>query len=224
MAEHDNAPDPSILAHAMTCRCLPVTRRQHLTPSISSWSRACRVRIGALLPRATWLAAALLCTAAGSACPGGRRPAGSTVLSRRSKAKEPIDARFRSLSGQTVSLSNFRGKPLVILFFTTWCVPCQVVVARLQRVRAALGNDRIAVLGVAIDTERRLVPPFVEAAGLNFPVVYGSPGLVRRGPFGAIRSVPRLLVLDPRGRLVADEQLPPTQRRLLELLRPLVHT
>lgn len=171
---------------------------------------------------AGWVALTLPAT---SACPGGGRDRGAAQMApgaARPRAGQALDARFRTLSGQTVALSHFRGKPLVILFFTTWCVPCQVVVAHLQRIRAALGNGRVAVLGVAIDTERRLVPTFVEAAGLNFPVVYGNPSLVREGPLGAIRGVPRLLVLDPRGRLVADEQRPPTARRLLEILRPLV--
>ena len=175
-------------------------------------------------PRSPLLWGTALALAAGSAaCPGSQTPRGPLARPAEApRARAPIEAHFEDLRGQDVSLARFRGKPLVILFFTTWCVPCQITVAHLQRVRAALGNTRVAVLGVSIDTERRLVPTFVEAAGFNFPVVYGSPALVRKGPFGPIRGVPRLLVLSPAGHLVADEQKPPTARRLLDILRPWV--
>lgn len=178
--------------------------------------------LGAPLFCAAWMAVMLPATTACTEGPQVRTTARGAPTAARPRASQALEARFQSLSGKTVALSHFRGKPLVVLFFTTWCVPCQVVATHLQRIRAALGNDRIAVLGVSIDTERRLVPTFVEAAGFNFPVVYGSPTLVRHGPLGAIRGVPRLLVLDPRGRLVADEQRPPTPRHLMQILRPLV--
>ena len=45
---------------------------------------------------------------------------------------------------------ELRGKPLVVLFFATWCVVCQIQVARLQPVRAALGNDKVAVLAISL--------------------------------------------------------------------------
>ncbi len=135
---------------------------------------------------------------------------------------KPLDLSLQSLNGKEIRLSQFRGRPLVLFFFTTWCVPCQVQLARIQPVRAALGNDKVAVLGISLDTERRLVAPFVEAAGINFPVAFGEPGWVRGGPLGAVRGVPRLLVLDAKGRPVADRHRPVDARPLLRILKPLV--
>jgi cytochrome c biogenesis protein CcmG, thiol:disulfide interchange protein DsbE len=126
------------------------------------------------------------------------------------------------VGGGEVRLSDFRGKPLVLIFFTTWCVVCQVQVARLQPVRAALGNDRVAVLGVSLDLQRRLVPPFIRAAGFNFPVAYGKPNMVRKSPLGPIRGVPRTIILDARGRKVADFNKPVGSKILLDTLKPLI--
>jgi len=129
---------------------------------------------------------------------------------------------LEGVGGGQVRLSDFRGKPLVVLFFTTWCVVCQVQVARLQPIRAALGNDRVAVLGVSLDLQRRLVAPFVQAAGFNFPVAYGNASMVRKSPLGPIRGVPRTIVLDARGRPVADFKKPVSSKVLLDTLKPLV--
>ncbi len=136
--------------------------------------------------------------------------------------QKPVDMELERLGGGTVSLSSFRGKPLVVLFFATWCVVCQVQVARLQPVRAALGNEKVAVLGISLDLDRRLVAPFVRAAGFNFPVAFGESSMVRGSPLGAIRGVPRVIILDARGRPVADFVRPASSKVLMAVLKPLV--
>ena len=129
---------------------------------------------------------------------------------------------LEAVGGGEVRLSEFRGRPLVLFFFTTWCVVCQVQVARLQPVRAALGNERVAVLGVSLDLQRRLVPHFVRAAGFNFPVAYGRASMVRKSALGAIRGVPRTIILNAKGRPVADFKTPVSSKVLLDTLKPLV--
>jgi len=169
-----------------------------------------------LMTTALWLVVATV--VACPARPSGTVKGGGGRVSRSAS----VDMVFEAVGGGQVRLSEFRGKPLVVIFFTTWCVVCQVQVARLQPVRAALGNDRVAVLGVSLDMQRRLVPHFVRAAGFNFPVAYGRTSMVRKSPFGAIRGVPRTLILDARGRLVADFKMPVSSKIFLDTLQPLI--
>jgi peroxiredoxin len=152
-------------------------------------------------------------------CP---RRGGTSARPRSWNSGKPVEMELEGLNGGQVRLSELRGKPVVVFFFTTWCVVCQVQVARLQPVRAALGNDRIAVLGVALDVQRRLVPPFIQASGFNFPVAYGHPSMVRKSALGAVRSVPRIVILDARGRPVANFVKPVDSKVLLKALRPLL--
>lgn len=133
-----------------------------------------------------------------------------------------MDVTFTSLTGEPLRLSSFRGKPLVVLFFTTWCVPCQVQGARFQPVRAALGAHRVSFLVVSLDTDRRLVPTFLEAAGFTFTAAYGDSEMVRQSPLGPTRDVPRTLVLDREGRLVVDFQGPVEPKALLAVLKALL--
>lgn len=158
------------------------------------------------------------CFVTAMACPSRPGAVRSPVV-RRGK---PVVMTFDAVGGGQIRLADFRGKPLVLLFFTTWCVVCQVQVARLQPVRAALGNHLVAVLAVSLDLQRRLVPPFIRAAGFNFPVAYGHPSMVRRSPLGPIRGVPRTFIFDAKGRPVADFIKPVSSKVLLDTLKPLV--
>jgi peroxiredoxin len=134
-----------------------------------------------------------------------------------------VDLELRRVGGGTLNLSHFRGKPLVILFFATWCLPCQLQAARLHRVRAALGGRaRLGLLGISVDHQPRLVRPFVEAAGFNFPSAYGYARMVKSGPLGAVRGVPRIVVLDAAGRVAADYPRIVDERTLRETLKPLL--
>jgi thiol-disulfide isomerase/thioredoxin len=184
-----------------------------LAPALPLISAACLIAF-----LAVWLAACPGVPANRAGDTGRARPGAGPRLSPR----KAVELELRTVEGELLRLSSFRGKPLVLLFFATWCVPCQVQLARLQPVRAALGNHRVAVVGVALDRQRRLVPTFVEAAGIDFPVVYGDPSMVRSSPLGPVRGVPRTLILDARGRPRADFHRPVDSQVLMKALRPLV--
>ncbi|MDY0001732.1 MAG: TlpA disulfide reductase family protein [Polyangia bacterium] len=154
----------------------------------------------------------------GGAGSGGAGPKGPA----RPGARGAVDVTFTALSGEPLRLSSFRGKPLVMMFFTTWCVPCQVQGSRFKPLRAAIGAHRVTFLAVSVDTERNLVPTFLEAAGFDFPAAYADPEMVRQSPIGPTRDVPRTVVLDREGRLVADLQGPVEPKALLILLKALL--
>ena len=153
-------------------------------------------------------------------CPNRGTP---SKTPRRLKPGTPVDIELRQVGGGTLSLSHFRGKPLVILFFATWCLPCQLQAARMHRVRAALGGKaRLGLLGISVDHQPGLVRPFVEAAGFNFRCAYGYARMVKGGPLGAVRGVPRVMVLDAAGRVVVDYPRIVDERTLRKTLKPLL--
>jgi thiol-disulfide isomerase/thioredoxin len=161
------------------------------------------------------LCACLLLTACPSASRSTRSAEGPRL------PREAVTLDFEDVAtGKEVSTQRFRGKPVILFFFTTWCTPCQLEAERLHQVHAAAGRDRVAILGICIDLDRRLVPPFVEAAGFNFPVVYGDPGLVRSSPLGPVQGVPRIVILDAAGRPVVDLPRPVDGRTIFEALKP----
>lgn len=87
---------------------------------------------------------------------------------------------LKNVEGQTVSLSDFRGQPVIINFWATWCGPCRVEMPHLQAAYEAHQPNGLVVLGVNL-TERdspQAVPDFLAEFGLTFPVVLDESGQV----------------------------------------------
>jgi cytochrome c biogenesis protein CcmG/thiol:disulfide interchange protein DsbE len=127
-------------------------------------------------------------------------------------------------SGGPVSLASLRGRPVVLNFWASWCVPCK---AEAKALEAAWTRYRRRVAFVGVDFHD-LAPDarrFVAAHGLSFPMLQDGSGKVT-GAYG-ITQVPETYIVSREGRVVAHIAGPITasgfsaafQRGLAEALR-----
>ena len=110
-----------------------------------------------------------------------------------------------------VSLASYRGKPVVLNFWASWCEPCKSEAAVLQRDWSNYRNRGVVFLGVdyhdlASDGRR-----FVSAHALTFPMLEDGSGKVT-GDYG-ISQVPETYVLNRQGKVVAHLAGPITDPR-----------
>jgi peroxiredoxin len=87
---------------------------------------------------------------------------------------------LRTLDGRAASLESFRGKPLVLNFFASWCDPCRDEMPLLNDIAAKAG-DRYRLLGVAVEDTRAALSEFVKEAKVGFPVALDLNSTVKRG-------------------------------------------
>ena len=80
---------------------------------------------------------------------------------------------FRLLTpeGEAVALSDFRGRPVFINFWATWCGPCRSEMPELQEMHDKLGDEQLKLLAVDIDETGGEVVRFFEELGLTFTAV-----------------------------------------------------
>jgi cytochrome c biogenesis protein CcmG/thiol:disulfide interchange protein DsbE len=117
----------------------------------------------------------------------------------RAADRRPAPAFKRTaLSGQPVDLRRFAGKPVVINFFASWCVPCKQEAAGLARLGGEFGS-RVQMLGIAIDDKRPAAMRFASDYGWNWPIVFDpSDDIAYRYD---LTGKPTTVILDQRGRI-----------------------
>lgn len=131
------------------------------------------------------------------------------------------DFAYPSLSGDTVRLSEQRGRVVLVNIWATWCPPCRKEMPSMQRLYEAYRDSGFTVLAISIDADTIPVRPFVEELELTFPILL-DPAISIQDLYGTT-GVPESFVVDSRGRLVlrrlgADDWFSDANRSLISTL------
>jgi cytochrome c biogenesis protein CcmG/thiol:disulfide interchange protein DsbE len=109
---------------------------------------------------------------------------------------------LRRLEGPgKVSLASYRGRPVVLNFWASWCEPCKSEAAVLERDWTSYHGRGVVFLGVDYHDLASDARRFVSAHSLTFTMLQDGSGKVT-GSYG-ISQVPETYVLDRQGRVVA---------------------
>ena len=97
--------------------------------------------------------------------------------------------------GNNVSLSAYKGKVVIINFWTTWCGPCRYEIPDLVQLYEKYNQDLI-VLGISLDYDGpAVVPQFEERiGGVNYPLLYGNNNISNL--YGGVTGVPTTFIID----------------------------
>ena len=108
---------------------------------------------------------------------------------------------FAGLPGQApVRMQSFKGQPLLVNFWATWCPPCVEELPMLNQFYQAQRAKGWAVLGLAVDKEAAVVP-FLQRMPLTFPVaIAGMEGTALSRELGnSAGGLPFTVVFDRHG-------------------------
>lgn len=121
--------------------------------------------------------------------------------------------------GKSVSLSDFRGRYVLVDFWAGWCGPCRRENPNLVRAYDTYGGEEFEILGVSLDNQKPYWQAAVEADGLTWPQIsdlkkWNSPVV---GMY-AIKGIPANFLLDPEGVIIAKNlRGPALEAKLAEL-------
>ena len=129
-----------------------------------------------------------------------------------------------TLTGGMLSLSQLRGKVIVINVWASWCPPCRAEARTLERVYSNYQGKGVVFVG--IDTRDNLVAAnaYVSNFGTTYPSLFDQDGTLLLAFRGALppAAIPTTIVIDRHGRVAARALGGVDESRLLGLIDPIL--
>ena len=164
--------------------------------------------------RVSLAVAAILLVSAG--CSSSPRAVRAASLRPSKERKKAPDFELKDANGQTVHLSDYRGKVVLLDFWATWCGPCKVEIPWFEEFERQNKDKGFAVIGVAMDDNGwDAVKPFAKERGINYRLVLGNDqvadlygsviGRYMQPPMsgGGLDALPTTLLIDRGGNIAA---------------------
>ena len=111
------------------------------------------------------------------------------------------DFTFPGLDGKKVSLSDYRGKVVLVNIWATWCPPCVDEMPSMEKLYNKFKGQNFEILAVSIDEPGlKAVAPFMRKFNLTFPALIDSEGAIN-AVYG-VTGVPESFIIDKQGILI----------------------
>jgi peroxiredoxin len=137
----------------------------------------------------------------------------SPVLSPAAEGKAR-DFVLKDLSGRKFMLSEHRGKPVLIVFSTTWCSTCRSEIPRYKHIYNTYTPRGLVMVGIDIEESQDRVSRFSDNYQLPYRVLLDDQGLVARAY--QVVGVPAMVLIDANGAVISRQY--PVIEGLLEKL------
>jgi peroxiredoxin len=121
------------------------------------------------------------------------------------RGKRAPDFTLRTIEGKKLSLSDYRGKAVLINFWATWCAPCKIEMPWLIALRTQYAPQGFEILGVSeddADTPHAKLAKFGQEEGLNYPLLVGDDAISRK--YGGVEFLPTSYFVGRDGKIVAE--------------------
>lgn len=118
----------------------------------------------------------------------------------------------------SISLASFKGKPVLVNFWATWCTPCVKEMPLLEAAYRKSGS-KVAFLGVDREDFRPDAQTFLKRTGVTYPSAYDRDGSLDEAY--RLRGMPTSVFIDASGRIVDQVTGPVTESQLDDGLKAL---
>ena len=121
--------------------------------------------------------------------------------------KGPYPPNYLESQTESLKLSDYKGKIVILDFWATWCPPCRKGIPDLIELKNEFKDKDVEIIGISLDGITRggqtaaNVEPFIEEYGINYPIIRGDEQIVYS--FGGIRSIPTSYVIDKEGNVIS---------------------
>lgn len=158
----------------------------------------------------------------GSATGGGGGPGTSVIVLGAGGLDEQRAPAFRlaDLQGGEISLSAYAGRPVIINFWASWCIPCQQEFPMYRQAREAYAAEGLEVLGIVYEDEADSARRFMASEGATWPALVDPGGSVARAY--RVTAIPTTYFVDRSGIIRDASYGPPPPDALAAYIRQIL--
>lgn len=144
----------------------------------------------------------------------------------RGKRSPVPDISGDTVDGERLSLSDHRGKVVVLNVWGSWCAPCRAEAPNLAAVAKDMADEDVQFIGLNTrDLDRANAKAFDRRYGIDYPSLYDPSGkLILRFPKNSLspQAIPSTLVIDRQGRIAVRALKALSVKELRAMIRPVL--
>jgi len=110
------------------------------------------------------------------------------------------EATLQGFSGNSKKFADYRGKPLIINVWASWCGPCRAEMGALERLYRRYGGKQFNVIGISTDDDGSAAAALIKKSGITF-VNYLDSQVFLENMLGA-DTIPLTVLVDANGRVL----------------------
>ena len=124
------------------------------------------------------------------------------------------------IRGQEYTLSQFKGKVILLNFFTFLCKPCKEEMPFLNQIDQELKSQGFQTIGIGLASTVEELRSLAQQLGLNYPVLAGTEEVSKA--YGKVEFVPTTFIIDRQGNIVHKIFEARSKADLVKLIKPLL--
>lgn len=110
------------------------------------------------------------------------------------------EAKLQGLFGKTKKFSDYKGKPLIINVWASWCGPCRAEMGSLQRLARRYNGKQFNIIGISTDDDGKAAAAFIRESKVTFDNFLDS-NVFLENMLGA-NTIPLTILVDAQGRVL----------------------
>ena len=133
-----------------------------------------------------------------------------------------LDFVVKDMEGRDVRLADFKGRPVILNFWATWCGPCKVEIPALIELAEKYRGEKLVVLGVSVDDTPEDLKLFAEEYKMNYPVLVGRDQNRLQEVYDSVLLIPVTWYIRPDGTVFLKHKGPASREWFEDQLKTML--